>query len=66
MGLVSRYHTKAKILNPKGRKLKLAKHWAILPRLCQAIESTFLIITELLGSPLNYSMSCGITYCSAF
>ncbi len=30
------------------------------------MESTFRTTTELFGSPLNCSMSEGITYCSAF
>jgi len=63
---MSRYHPKAKTLNPQGQLLKLADHWAIPPRLRQAIESTLLTTTELFGSPLNCSMSDGITYCSAF
>ncbi len=58
---MSRYHPKAKPLNPLGRSLKLANHWAIPPGLRHAIESTFLTTTELFGSPLNYSMSDGIT-----
>ena len=66
LGLMSRYHPKAKSLNPQGRALKLANHWAIPPRLCHAIDSTFLTTTELFGSPLNCSMSDGSTYCSAF
>jgi len=66
LGLMSRYHPKAKSLNSQGRALKLANHWAIPPRLCHAIESTFLTTTELFGSPLNCSMSDGSTYCSAF
>ncbi len=63
---MSRYHLKAKIVNPQGRSLKLTNHWAILPRLRQALESTFLTTTELFGSPLICSMSDGITYFSAF
>jgi len=66
LGLMSRNHPKVKILDPQGRKLKLANHWAIPPRLRQAIESTFLTTTELFGSPLNCSMAAGITYCSTF
>ena len=31
-----------------------------------ALERTFLSDTELFGSPLNCSMSGGISYCSAF
>ncbi len=65
-GLMSRYHLEAKTLNPQGRALKLAIHWAISPRLRKAIESTFLTTTELFGSPLKCSMSYGVTYCSAF
>jgi hypothetical protein len=61
-----RYHPKAKTLNPQGLPLKLADHWAIPPRLRQAIESTFLATTELFRSPLNYLMSDGIIYRSAF
>ncbi len=66
LGLVSRYHPKAKTFNPQGRSLKLANHWAIMSRLRQAIESTVLSTTELFVSPLNFSMPEGITYCSAF
>jgi hypothetical protein len=61
MGLMSRYHLKEKTLNPHGRSLKLANHWAISPRLRQAIKSTFMSTTELFDSPLNCSMSDGIT-----
>jgi len=61
--LMSRYHPRAKFFIPQSRSLKLANHWAILR---QAIESTLLTTSELLGSPLNFSMSDGITYCSAF
>ena len=53
-------------MNPQGRKLKLANHWAIPPTLLQALERTFLTTTENFGSPLNCSMSGGISYCSAF
>ncbi len=63
---MSRYHPRAKSLNPKGRSLKLANHWAIPRLLSHAIESTFLTTAEFFGSPLIYSMSDGITYCSAF
>jgi hypothetical protein len=31
LGLLSRYHPKAKTRNPQGRALKLANNWAILP-----------------------------------
>jgi len=51
--LMSRYHSKAKILNPQGRSLNLANHRAIPPRLRQAIEPTVLSTTELFGSPLT-------------
>jgi len=64
--LMSRYHPKAKTLEPQGRTLKLANHWAIPHRLCQAIETTFLKTTKLFGKTLNCSMSDGIAYCSAF
>ena len=30
------------------------------------MEKTFLTTTELFGSPLNYPMTNGLTYCSAF
>ena len=63
---MSRYHSKAKYLNPKRRSLKLANHWATPPLLRHAIESKFLTTTEIFGSPLNYSMSDGIAYYSAF
>ena len=63
---MSRYHPKAKTINPQGRSLKLTNLWAIPPRLRQAIESTFLTAPELFGSPFNCSMSDGITYYSAF
>jgi len=53
-------------LNPQGRKLKLANHWATPPTLQQALERTFLTNTELFGSPLNCSTSGGMSYCSAF
>ena len=66
LGLMSRYHPKAKTLNPQDRKLKIANPWAILPRFRQAIEFTFLTTTELFGSPLNCSKSNGSTHCSAF
>ena len=64
--LLARYNPRAKSLNPQGRKLKLANHWAIPPSLRVAMEKTFLTTTELFGSPLNCSMTEGITYCSAF
>ena len=64
--LMARYHPKTKSLNSQGRSLKLANHWTIPPRLRHAIYSMSLTITELFGSPLNCSMSDGITYCSAF
>ena len=56
----------AKFLNPHGRKLKLANHWATMPTLHQALERTFLSDKELFGSPLNCSMSGGISYYSVF
>ncbi len=64
--LLARYHPRAKSLNPQGRKLKLANHWAIMPTLQLALERTFLSDRELFGKPLNYSMSGGISYCFAF
>ena len=64
--LLARYHPRAKSLNPQGRKLKLANHWATMPTLEKALECTFLSDKELFGSPLNRSMSDGISYCSAF
>ena len=66
INLLARYHPRAKSLNPQGRKLKLANHWATLPALQRALERTFLTTTELFGSPLNCSMSSDISYCSAF
>jgi hypothetical protein len=63
---MSLYNPKPKSLNPQGRQLKLANHWAIPPRLRHAIEATIMTTTELFGSPLNYSMSDGITFCSTF
>ena len=53
-------------MNPQGRKLKLANHWATPPTLQQALERTFLTTTELFGSPLSCSNTRGISYCSAF
>ena len=64
--LLTRYHPKAKSLNPQGRKLKLSNHWAIPTPLRTALEHTFLTTTELFGSPLNCPMKEGMTYCSAF
>ena len=64
--LLARYHPRAKSLNPQGRKLKLASHGATPLALQQYLERTFLSDTELFGSPLNCSMSDGISYCSAF
>ena len=64
--LMSRYHPRAKTLNPQGRSLTLANHWAAPAPLRHAIESTFLSTSELFGGPLNYSTIYGITYCSAF
>ena len=64
--LLARYHPRAKSLNPQGRKLKLANHWATPPALQRALEHTFLSTTELFGSPLNCSMSNDMAYCSAF
>jgi hypothetical protein len=61
--LLARYHPRAKSLNPQGRKLKIANHWATMPTLQKALERTF--IAELFGSPLNCSMSSGILYCLA-
>ncbi len=60
------YHPRAKSLNPQGRKLKLANHWATMPTLHQALERKFLADKDIFGSPLNCSMSSGIIYCSAF
>ena len=37
-----------------------------MPTLEHALERTFLSNRELFGSPLNCSMSSGISYCSAF
>jgi hypothetical protein len=62
---MSRYHPRAKFLNPHGRTLKLAKHWAIPTPLRQAIENTFLTTAKLFGIPLNCSMTINNTYCSA-
>ena len=59
--LLARYHPRAKFLNPQGRKLKLANHWATMPTLQKALERTFLSDKELFGSPLNSSMSGGIS-----
>ena len=64
--LMSRYHPKAISLKSQGRSIKLANHWAIPSRLRHSIESTFLKVTELFGSPLKWPISHGITYCSAF
>jgi hypothetical protein len=64
--LFSRYHPRAKSLNPQGRKLKLTNHWAIPPLLRIATEQKFLTTTELFGSPLNCPMTEGMTYCSDF
>ena len=64
--LLARYHPRAKSLNPQGRKLKLANHWATPPIVQQALERTFLATKELFGSPLNCSMAGGISYCSVF
>jgi hypothetical protein len=64
--LLARYHPRAKSLKPQGRKLKLANHLATMPTLQHALESTFLSYAELFGSPLNCSMPCGISHCSAF
>ena len=66
LGLMPRYHPKAKTLNPQGRSLKLTNKWVIPPRLCQAIETTFITTTEFFGSSRNCSISDGITYHSAF
>ena len=59
--LLARHHPRAKSLNPQGRKLKLANHWATVPTLHQALERTFLFDKELFGSPINCSMSGGIS-----
>ena len=40
--LLARYHMRAKSLNPQGRKLKLANHWATMPTLQLVSERTFL------------------------
>ena len=64
--LLTRYHPRAKSLNPQGRQLQLANHWPIPPALRITQENTFLTFTELFGSPLNCSMAHGMTYCSAF
>ncbi len=53
-------------MNPQGRKLKLANHWATMPTLQLALGRTFVSDRELFGSPLNCSMSDGIPYCFAF
>ena len=60
--LLARYQSKAKTLNPRGRKLKLANHWVTLPLLQQALERTFLSKTELFGSPLEFFMTNDISY----
>ena len=59
--LQARYYPRAKSLNPQGRKLKLANHWATMPTLQQALGLTFLSDKELFASPLNCSMSGGIS-----
>ena len=64
--LLAQYHPRAKSLNPRGHKLKLANHWATMPTLQHALERTFLSDKEVFGSPLYCSMSGGISYCSAF
>ena len=64
--LLARYHPTARSMNPQGRKLKLANHWATMPTLQQALERTFLFNKELFGSPLNCSVSGDISYCSTF
>jgi hypothetical protein len=64
--LMTRYHPRAKSLNPQGRTLQLTNHWAIPTSLRQAIDTTFLTTTELFGSPLNCSMSGNIANCSTF
>jgi hypothetical protein len=64
--LLARYNPRAKSLNPQGRRLKLANHWATPPTLQRALERTFLTTSELFESPLNSSMTGGISYCSAF
>jgi hypothetical protein len=66
LGLMSRYHPRAKTLNPQDRTLKLSNHWAIPPKLRQALESMFRPTTELFGGPLNCSMSEDIMYNLAF
>ncbi len=53
-------------MNPQGRKLKLVNQWATTPALQRALERTFLSKKELFASPLNYSMTGGISYCLAF
>jgi len=63
--LLTRYQPRAKSLNPQGRQLKLANHWAIPQTLRIALENTFLTTTELLSSPLNCSTT-GMTDYSAF
>jgi hypothetical protein len=59
---MSRYHPRAKSLNPQGRSLKLANHWAIPILHRKAMETTFLTTPELFGSTLNCFMSGNITY----
>ncbi len=63
---MTRYHPRVNFLDVQGRSLKLGNHWAMPIPLRQAIETTFLTITELICSLLNCSMSSNITYCSAF
>jgi len=64
--LLARYQPRAKSLNPQGRKLKLANHWATMPTLQKTLERTFLSDRELFGSPFSCSMLGGISYCFAF
>jgi len=59
--LLARYHPRAKSLKPQGRKLKLSNHWATPPIIKQALERTFLATEVLFGSPLNCSMTGGIS-----
>ena len=59
--LLARYPPRAKSITPQGRKLKLANHWATMPTIQLALERTFLSDRELFTSPLNCSMSGGIS-----
>jgi len=64
--MMLRYHPRAEIINPQGRKYEPSHQWVTLPKLQRAIELTIQTRSELFANPLNCSMQPCITFCSGY